>query len=244
MSKRITLILAFGLVALTLAVYYRAAGCGFLSIDDPIYVTNNPHTRDGLTLRGIRWAFTTTRSANWHPLTWLSHQLDYTAFGLDPRGHHLTAVLLHALNTALLFLALSAMTRSAWRSAFVAALFAVHPLHVESVAWVAERKDVLSALFWMLTMQAYTRYVHSPSMGRYALVVVAFALGLMAKPMLVSLPIVLLMLDFWPLNRVSTSRRAPEAAPGNVQTASPANSIASPASNTARFPLYYLKRRP
>jgi len=205
MNRRAKLLLMAGLAALTLAAYYRALECGFLSVDDPIYVTKNPHWRDALTLRGARWAFTTTRSANWHPLTWLSHQLDYAAYGQDPRGHHLTSVLLHTLNAAILFIALAAMTGAPWRSAFVAALFAVHPLHVESVAWVAERKDVLSTLFWMLTMAAYARYVREQSIGRYALVFVALALGLTAKPMLVSLPLVLLMTDFWPLNRTSVS---------------------------------------
>ena len=219
MAKRIFLILTIALAALTFAAYSRVFDCQFLSIDDPIYVAKNPHVREGLTTRSISWAFTTTRSANWHPLTWVSHQLDYAIFGLKPWGHHLTALLLHTANVVLLFLALSAMTGALWRSAFVAALFAVHPVHVESVAWVAERKDVLSTLFWMLAMLAYARYAgaggggqgtgdrgrKSLSIGGYVLVALAFALGLMAKPMLVSLPIVLLMLDYWPLGRLQVA---------------------------------------
>ena len=205
MAKRGRLIVTIALAALTFAAYYRAFDCEFLSIDDPIYVTKNPHVREGLTGQSISWAFTTTRSANWHPLTWLSHQLDYALFGLRPWGHHLTALLFHTANVVILFLALSAMTGALWRSMFVAALFAVHPLHLESAAWVAERKDVLSALFWMLTMVAYARYATNPSIGRYALVALAFALGLMSKPMLVSLPIVLLLLDYWPLKRLQVA---------------------------------------
>ena len=194
------LAVAIVLVVLTLAAYWRAIDCKFLTIDDPIYVTKNPHVQEGLTARSISWAFTTTRSANWHPLTWLSHQTDYALFGRRAWGHHLTALLLHAANVLLLFLVLSSMTGSMWRSAFVAALFALHPLHVESVAWVAERKDVLSAFFWMLTMLAYASYIRAPRVVPYLLMVAAFTLGLMAKPMLVTLPLVLLFLDLWPLS--------------------------------------------
>jgi len=200
MLKDGRLAVAIVLVVLTLAAYWRAIDCKFLTIDDPIYVTKNPHVQEGLTARSISWAFTTTRSANWHPLTWLSHQTDYALFGRRAWGHHLTALLLHAANVLLLFLVLSSMTGSMWRSAFVAALFALHPLHVESVAWVAERKDVLSAFFWMLTMLAYASYIRAPRVVPYLLMVAAFTLGLMAKPMLVTLPLVLLFLDLWPLS--------------------------------------------
>ena len=145
--------------------------------------------------------------ANWHPLTWLSHMLDWQLFGPNAGGHHLTNLIFHIANTLLLFIVLKQMTHRLWPSAFVAALFALHPLHVESVAWVAERKDVLSTFFWMLTMWAYVRFVSHPKITRYLLVVVFFALGLMAKPMLVTLPFVLLLLDYWPLDRLSPKRR-------------------------------------
>ncbi|MHC4658730.1 MAG: tetratricopeptide repeat protein [Planctomycetota bacterium] len=149
----------------------------------------------------ITWAFTTDHASNWHPLTWLSHMLDCRLFGTEPGWHHLTNLLFHVMNTLLLFAVLNRMTRALWRSAFVAAAFALHPLHVESVAWIAERKDVLSTFFWMLTMAAYLRYVNRPGVSRYLLTLLPFALGLMAKPMLVTLPFVLLLLDYWPLGR-------------------------------------------
>ena len=190
------------LVAVTLLVFGRVIRHDFINYDDPTYVTANPHVRGGLTWSNVGWAFTTRHAANWHPLTWLSHMLDVQLFGMNPRGHHITSVLLHVANTLLLFAVLRRMTNAVWPSAFVAALFAVHPLHVESVAWVAERKDVLSTLFWMLTMWAYARYAERPGVARYGLALLFFALGLMAKPMLVTLPCVLLLLDFWPLGRV------------------------------------------
>lgn len=189
------------LVVIVLAGYWRAGSLGFTRFDDDIYITHNNRVRDGLTFRGVIWAFTTGHASNWHPLTWLSHQADWELFGENPRGHHLENVLLHIANTLLLFLLLSRMTGFVWRSAFVAALFAIHPLHVESVAWVVERKDVLSTLFWMLTTLAYVGYVREPNRRRYLLVVLLYALGLMAKPMLVSLPLVFMMLDWWPLQR-------------------------------------------
>lgn len=172
----------------------------FINYDDDKYVTRNDHLRIG-TWQSIRWAFTSFYAANWHPLTWASHLLDIRLFGLKPMGHHLTNMVLHLLNVLLLFLAFSWMTGSASKSGFVAALFALHPLHIESVAWVAERKDVLSTMFWMLTLLAYIGYAKNPGAGRYALVVILFAIGLMAKPMLVTLPFVLLLLDFWPLSK-------------------------------------------
>jgi hypothetical protein len=193
---------AFALVALSLAVYSQVMGHPFISYDDPPYITENPIVREGLTKEGIIWAFTTMHEANWHPLTWLSHMADVELFGLSPGGHHLVNLLLHIANTVLLFLVLFTMSGKLWRSGFVAALFAVHPLHVESVAWVAERKDVLSAFFWILSMWAYARYASRGGAGRYFLLVLSFTLGLLSKPMVVTLPFVLLLLDYWPLKRV------------------------------------------
>jgi tetratricopeptide (TPR) repeat protein len=195
------LIAAF-LVVATLAVFGRACANGFVNYDDGPYATQNRHVQNGLTVDGIRWAFSTTQSGNWHPLTWLTLQLDSTLFGTGrPAGYHLTNVLLHAANSALLFLVFARMTQAPWRSALVAALFAFHPLHVESVAWVSERKDVLSTLFWMLTLFAYVRYTERPRRARYLMVALFLTLGLAAKPMLVTLPFVLLLLDYWPLRR-------------------------------------------
>jgi cytochrome c-type biogenesis protein CcmH/NrfG len=196
--------LLLGLVVLaTLAVYWQAIGHGFVNFDDRPYVTDNPRVSGGLTMENVRWAFTAAYQSNWHPLTWLSHQLDCQLFGLAPRGHHLVNVLLHTLNSLLVGLVLWRFTGAGGRSVLVAALFALHPLHVESVAWVAERKDVLSSLFWLLTLLAYGSYVTRPGLGRYLLVLGALALGLLAKPMLVTLPCVLLLLDYWPLGRFS-----------------------------------------
>jgi Flp pilus assembly protein TadD len=184
-----------------LAVYFPAAANQFVNVDDNLYVTANPTVQAGLTLRNAAWAFTSTTAGNWHPLTMLSLELDSTLFGKNARGYHLTNLLLHALSTWLLFLALQRMTGQLWANLWVAALFGLHPLHVESVAWVAERKDVLSGLFWMLTLLAYVWYTAAPSWRRYLCVAVSLALGLMAKPMLVTLPCVLLLLDYWPLGR-------------------------------------------
>ena len=194
--------IALALVVLTLAAYWRVLGNGFIRFyDDGSYVLNNPHIQTGLNFSAIYWAFTTFYNANWHPLTWISHILDYSLFAPNPQGHHATSLILHAASSVLLFLILNRITGSRWRSAFVAALFAVHPLHVESVAWIAERKDVLSTFFLMLTLGAYVRYVERPGARRYAAVVLLFALGLMSKPMLVTLPFTLLLLDYWPLER-------------------------------------------
>jgi tetratricopeptide (TPR) repeat protein len=197
---------AIALVALNIAVYQSLRHSDFVRFDDPDYVTHNPQVTAGLTLRGLTWAMTTGHAANWHPLTWLSHMIDVQLFGLSPGPHHLMNLLLHALNTVLLFVALRRMTSSVARSAFVAALFAVHPLHVESVAWVSERKDVLSAFFWMLTLLAYAAYARRVNVRRYTLVVFCFVLGLLAKPMVVTLPFVLLLLDVWPLRRMALWR--------------------------------------
>jgi tetratricopeptide (TPR) repeat protein len=188
---------------MVLCVYWQVGGHAFVNFDDDIYVSENPIVLRGLTLEGVRWAFTTFHASNWHPLTWLSHMLDVELFGPSAGWHHRMNVLYHLLNTELLFLVLWRMTGGIWQSAFVAALFGVHPLHVESVAWVAERKDVLSTLFWILTMGAYLRYARRSGIGRYLLVAVPFALGLMCKPMLVTLPFVLLLLDWWPLGRLA-----------------------------------------
>jgi tetratricopeptide (TPR) repeat protein len=193
------------LIAITFVVFWQVQDHDFISFDDTYYVTKNRHVQTGLTLQGLVWAFTTHYAGNWHPLTWLSHMLDCQLFGLNPKGHHLTNLFLHIVNTVSLFLVFRWMTGSIWRSAFVAALFAFHPLHVESVAWVAERKDVLSTLFWILTMFAYLHYVQRSGTGRYLLILLCFALGLMAKPMLVTLPFTLLLLDYWPLGRFKTA---------------------------------------
>ena len=190
-----TVLINLLLVVLTLAVFWQVQNHDFLNYDDNEYVTENSQVQSGLNRDSIIWAFTTTHVANWHPLTWLSHMLDCQLFGLNSSGHHFTNVLLHICNTLLLFLLLKQMTGTLWRSAFVAALFALHPLHVESVAWVSERKDVLSTLFWLLTIWAYGRYVERPNAKKYLLTLLFLALGLMAKPMLVTLPFVLLLLD-------------------------------------------------
>lgn len=202
-AKTLLVVLAL-LVAITIAAFWRVLGNDFVNYDDDMYVTENEHVRDGLSTDGIVWAFTTFRAGNWHPLTWISHMIDCSMYGLSPAGHHATSLILHTLSVLLLFYFLYITTGYVWRSAFVAALFGIHPLHVESVAWVAERKDVLSTLFWMLTMLAYARYTRNMSGGWYITVLVAFALGLLSKPMLVSLPLVLLLLDYWPLRRLDT----------------------------------------
>jgi tetratricopeptide (TPR) repeat protein len=189
------------LVLATLIVYWDVQHHGFVNYDDGKYITDNAHVKEGLTWDGFRWAITTTHANFWHPLTWLSHMLDCQLFGLNGGGHHLSGLLLHLANTVLLFMVLLRMTHGVWQSTFVAALFALHPLHVESVAWASERKDVLSTFFWILTMGAYLSYVEGPTANRYFLVVLCFVLGLMAKPMLVTLPFVLLLLDYWPLCR-------------------------------------------
>ncbi len=200
-ARRIDLWIYVLLALAVIAVYAQVRTHSFISYDDPIYVTDNPQVRAGLTTDSIVWAFTTFHDSNWFPLTWLSHMLDCQLFGVDSGWHHITNVLLHALSTLLLFAVLQRITGSRWRSAIVAAIFALHPLHVESVAWIAERKDVLSTFFWMLTLWAYARYVEKPHPARYIVTLALFCLGLMAKPMLVTLPVVLMLLDLWPLRR-------------------------------------------
>ena len=206
-DSRLALYLALGLTLLTLVAYLPALDNGFVGYDDRVYVTENPTVQAGVTAAGLRWAATAVVGANWHPLTLLSHMVDCQLFGLNPRGHHLTSVVLHLAAVLLLFEVLRRMTGAALRSATVAALFAVHPTHVESVAWVAERKDVLCGCFWMLTLAAYLGYVRRRQAGgrgglRYLGVAGAFTLALLAKPMAVSLPFVLLLLDVWPLARL------------------------------------------
>ncbi len=217
-----------GVICLTLALvtavlYWPLLHHGFVSLDDEAYITANPHVQSGLTGRGFVWAFQIGYAAYWHPLTWISHMLDCQLYGLNPAGHHLTNLLFHIVNALLLFLWLNQLTGALWRSAFVAALFAWHPLHVESVAWACERKDVLSTFFWMLALIAYTRFVTSGKWQvtrnvsflshvtchkspHYWLALFFFACGLMSKPMVVTLPFVLLLLDYWPLRRVASDK--------------------------------------
>jgi tetratricopeptide (TPR) repeat protein len=202
-------LLAALLALLTLGVYAGVARNGFVDYDDPAYVTQNAHVRAGLTPDTAAWAFTSREESNWHPLTWLSHALDVTLFGVEPAGHHLVSAAIHALNAALLLLLLHALTGATWRSALVAALFALHPLHVESVAWASERKDVLSTLFGLLTVLAYLRHAARPGTATRVLVPALFAASLLAKPMLVTLPFVLLLLDLGPLKRWNLAEKAP-----------------------------------
>jgi tetratricopeptide (TPR) repeat protein len=201
------------LAILTVALYSPVVGYSFLGWDDREYITANAHIRSGLRWSTIKWAFTSTEAANWHPLTWLSHALDFQFFALHPAGHHFHSVLLHALNAVLLFLLLRWTTQRLRPSLFVAALFALHPLNVESVAWVAERKNVLSTLFFFLAIAAYAWYARKPDWRRYLLVATLFAAGLMAKPMVITLPFVLLLLDYWPLARTPGSPPSPTGAP-------------------------------
>lgn len=222
-DRRIVWVCLF-LVLATVAVYYQVHRFEFINYDDPQYVIENSHVTSGLTREGVRWAFAGVHAANWHPLTTLSHMLDCQIFGVEPGAHHLMNLLLHTINALLLFLLLAKMTGTVWRSAFVAALFALHPLHIESVAWVSERKDVLSTLFWMLTLWAYVAYTERPALQRYLVALLLFSLGLMAKPMLVTLPFVLLLLDYWPLGRwpteeAGTGTRQPAPYEANVTVA-------------------------
>jgi protein O-mannosyl-transferase len=212
--------ISIALVAVTFAVFAQTLGHDFVNYDDRIYVNENPQIQAGLNWRNIIWAFTHVHSHNWHPLTTMSHMLDCRVFGLRPGAHHFVNVLLHSASAVLLFLLLDQMSPSSprdesvrladrtgpiWSSAFVAAIFAIHPLHVESVAWISERKDVLSGLFFVLTLLAYSYYTRKPSIGRYVTMSILFACGLLSKPMLVTLPIILLLVDYWPLNRFQQS---------------------------------------
>jgi protein O-mannosyl-transferase len=201
-SYRLDIAIGAALAVVTLAVYGQVIHHQFIHLDDDLYISNNPMVSKGLTVEGIKWAFTTFHAANWHPLTWLSHMLDSQLFGLDAGKHLLVNVLIHVFNTLLLYAIVRRTTGKLWAGAMVAALFALHPLHVESVAWAAERKDTLSIFFGLLAILAYVRYAESVSGKRFAPVAISLALGLMAKPMLVTLPFVLLLLDYWPLKRL------------------------------------------
>jgi tetratricopeptide (TPR) repeat protein len=258
-QRRRTILICALLSAATLATFWPVIGHNFVSYDDTAYITENPHVLTGLSLANAGWAFRTSCLGNWHPLTMLSHMLDVQLFGLNPGGHHLTSLLFHAANAALLFLLLQRMTDASWRSAFVAAMFALHPLHVQSVAWAAERKDVLSTCFFMLTLLAYVKYTekaegsntqhtisntphvsrftfhaprHPPPSFYYVLALVLFALGLMSKPMLVTVPFVLLLLDYWPLQRLHLSTPNPQPS-----TAHPFSPLAARPSTLFRLSL-------
>jgi tetratricopeptide (TPR) repeat protein len=206
-NKILSILICLVLISAIIAVYYKVCTYDYINYDDLTYVFDNPNIQSGISLNTIKWMFTTNVGCNWHPLTWLSFMLDWQLFGSNAGGRHFTNLIFHIANTLLLFLVFKRMTSAIWQSAFVAALFALHPLHVESVAWVAERKDVLSTFFWLLTMSAYLRYVKRPGVGRYLLTLLVFVLGLMAKPMLVTLPFVLLLLDYWPLERIKHFNR-------------------------------------
>jgi cytochrome c-type biogenesis protein CcmH/NrfG len=201
----LTVGICLSLVVLVGLVFGQTLWHDFINYDDPRYVYENTAITSGLSISGIAWAFTHIHSMNWHPLTTISHMLDCQLYGLNAGWHHFTNVLLHTIAAVLLFLALQQMTGAVWRSAFVAAVFAIHPLRVESVAWIAERKDVLSGVCFMLTLLAYIYYTRAPSLGRYLTLTLVFVLGLMSKPMLVTLPLVLLILDYWPLRRLGGS---------------------------------------
>jgi Tfp pilus assembly protein PilF len=214
---RIKAIICAVIVGGTLIAYEPIRHNGFVNFDDDKYVVENTNVHGGITRQSVIWAFTKSYSHNWHPITWLSHMLDYEIYGLKPLGHHITNLLIHIVNSLLLFLLLSRMTGAMWRSGFVAAAFALHPVHVESVAWIAERKDMLSGLFWMLTILAYVRYAERPNVRRYVLVLLAFVMGLMSKPMVVTLPFVLLLLDWWPLGRFGRQQKEAETATAEQQ---------------------------
>jgi protein O-mannosyl-transferase len=220
------LVLGLLLVVVTLALYNPVSRNGFVNFDDDRYVTDNPQVRAGIRWSTISWAFTSLDQANWHPLTWLSHALDCQLFRLNPAGHHYTSLLLHATNALLLFLILQWFTGYTARSLMVAALFAVHPLNVESVAWVAERKNVLCMLFFLLALAAYGWYVRRPGVVRYMLLALMFAMGLMSKPMVITLPFVLLLLDYWPLGRL-VWRQPPPAAQAERSSAAACGHSAS-----------------
>ncbi|HLW35216.1 MAG TPA: hypothetical protein VKS98_06115, partial [Chthoniobacterales bacterium] len=251
------------LVALTWAVFGQTGGHQFINYDDPLYVYDNPHVRAGLSWHGIAWAFTHVHSQNWHPLTTISHMLDCQVFGLNAGEHHLINVVWHTLAAVLLFVLLTRMTgnpsragapsRSGiiWPSALAAAIFAIHPLRVESVAWIAERKDVLSGTFFMLTLLSYFYWTQRPTMGRYLLTAILFACGLMSKPMLVTTPVVLLLLDYWPLGRMQSAKcearsgkrqeQSGKWKTGFVSTTQPLNSSTSVSGLVVeKIPLFFL----
>src|SRR6267142_1529307 len=199
--ERPDLLILLGLAIVTFGIYAQVIGHQFITLDDPTYIQENPMVNRGVTLPGLAWAFTTFHATNWHPLTWISHMIDCQFFGTNAGRHLLVNALIHVANTLLVFLFLLRTTSARWPSALVAALFALHPLHVESVAWAAERKDTLSTFFGLLSLIAYVRYTESPSIRRYAWAAIMLALGVLAKPMLGTCPFVMLLLDYWPLRR-------------------------------------------
>ena len=204
-KQKLIVYIVFALV--TLAVFWQVNQYDFINFDDPLYVTDNSHIQSGITPDGFLWAFSTTYANNfWHPMIWLSFMLDYQLYGLNAGGYHLTNLILHIMSTLLLFWLFNRITGSIWKSAFVAALFALHPLHVESVAWITERKDVLSAFFWMLTLCLYVYYTEKPVIKRYLLVLSSFVCALMSKPMVVTLPVIMILLDYWPLKRFESKK--------------------------------------
>jgi protein O-mannosyl-transferase len=205
-SKKKILIIYIVVTLAAVAAFWQVYQYDFVNIDDNIYVTENSHIQSGITPDGVIWAFSTKYAELWNPLIWISFMLDYQLYGLNAGGYHLTNLILHILSTLLLFWLFNRMTGMIWRSAFVAALFALHPLHVESVAWIAERKDVLSAFFWMLTLCLYVHYTEKPAIKRYMLVLFCFACALMSKPMVVTLPVIMILLDYWPLGRFESQR--------------------------------------
>jgi tetratricopeptide (TPR) repeat protein len=216
-TSRYAVFICLFLVVVTLIVYLQVASHGFVTFDDGLYITENIRVRGGITLENIAWSFTTTHSSNWHPLTWMSHMLDVSLFGMHPGSHHLVSLFFHLANSLLLFFVFRQMTGDIWQSAFVAALFAIHPLHVESVAWVSERKDVLSTFFGMLTLLSYVSYARYNDKRFYLTALLFFILGLMAKPMLVTLPFVLLLLDYWPLCRMKFKKLQQKASNANIK---------------------------
>jgi protein O-mannosyl-transferase len=200
-NTRTKIIICVFLIVATFCIYVQVQDHEFINFDDDLYITKNLNVQTGLTSESFKWAFTTSHPPYWQPVTWLSHMLDYQLYGLHPKGHYLTNLFLHIASAPILFVVLLRITGALWQSAFVAAMFAFHPLNVESVAWIAERKNVLSTLFWLMTMWAYIHYTEKPTIKRYGLVFLFFTLGLMSKPMLVTLPFVLLLMDYWPLRR-------------------------------------------
>ncbi len=235
-GNKLNVVLCVLLAAATIALYSPVLGYSFVVLDDQEYVTGNPHIQNGLAWSTVKWAFTSTETAAyWHPLTWLSHALDCQLFGLNPAGHHFDSVLIHALNAVLLFLLLAWVTKRVGPSLLVAALFALHPLNVESVAWVAERKNVLSTMFFLLAIAAYVRYAQKPDWRRYLLVAALFAAGLMAKPMVTTLPFVLLLLDYWPLDRTTL-----HGDKGNPATANSVPRVALSTLVLEKVPLLFL----
>jgi protein O-mannosyl-transferase len=239
LTRQLPRLFSVALILLPLLVYWQVQAFEFIDLDDPLYITENPTVRAGLSKQGFVWAFSFNDIGYWHPLTWLAHMLDCQLYGLHPKGHHLNNLLLHIASTILLFLSLNSMTGQTWKSAAVAAAFSLHPLNVESVAWVASRKGVLSTFFWMLAIWSYARYAKSPRIGTYVMVVIAFALGLLSKPVVVTLPFALLLLDYWPLARLrigepSTFNEIPILSDGSPKRASVLHLVAE------KIPLFAL----